>query len=293
MRKRITSTLLLLGIFGMNLIGQAPAPAPAKVAELPKLASLEEDIARALQSNSQVLVAEAEATLALAKLDQARQSVALKMAAARQEVEAIRKELADATNRLDSVKSKLEKAQKAVENSKVPQLPPPPPPKNFREEIDVQRQQRDLEMNAAAAVSYLLVRIPPAENDIVAAKAKLAAAMVPYDELLGRPRAAAPKVRLVPEGAAVQGGSEWKVRIDPLSTFDARWLSTVQPAPTANRFTDQLRAAVGKPVKLEAMKQLDIHQMYERLLKAAQVDAKVRVPMTLRRDLATTAPLAE
>ncbi len=248
-----TLTLSELLAFAPLAVGQPPAPKPAE----PKKESLEDDIAMALRTHPDILVADAEAHLANAKLQQTKQVVAQKVAAAKREKEKAVGELTSASKVSES---------SAVAYSKVVEQLQALKASNGTATFDLRNMELTVERYKVAALE--------SERAKEAAKAKLANAEAEYEALVGKAAV----------NLTVAVGSDGKIDFRTvefllLESEKRRKSRELAAQPQPGSFAEQLLAALDKPVKLEAMKQADLATVYAALLKAANVNGLVRIPV--------------
>jgi hypothetical protein len=257
MRMRVLSGLLVSGLWALPATGQGnPAPRTNEV----KTVSLEDDIARAVRTHPDVQVAEAEAKLANAKLEQAKLAVAQRVAATKREKEkavavlaATKSRLELVNHALESSKARLDRIQQLAKNGAVPLT-------------EVRAAEAEYE-NAKLAVLT-------AEQAMVTEKMKLAEAEAAYDALVGRSTTAAAKAATSSLLLSLYE-SQWERSNAAALLLEYQKTKTVQLTGT---IADQLRQSLDKPVKISAMKGADLDTAFSAVLKAAGVNGIVRVP---------------
>lgn len=240
MRTQALSAIFLGGLFALSASGQGNTG--PRTTEVKKAATLEDDIARAVQSHPDVRVAEAEAQLANAKLQQTKQAVAQRVAAAKREK--------------DRAAEELTLAKKSFEAA-------------FIASAKIGEQLKTLRMLGAATGKLEMIQLETTfqqyevtkvehERAMAAAKAKLATAEAEYESMAGK---AADEMAVIRKEQVPKPVVTYAPQIKPGSAMD------------------QLRLSMHKSVKLEAMKSVDLATVYATLLKAADVDCVVRIPI--------------
>ena len=248
-------------VFASIALGQPLAPKPFE----PKKESLEDDIAKALRTHPDILVADAEAHLANAKLQQTKQAVAQKVAAAKREKAKAIGELASASKVSESSAVALVKVVEQLRLLKIA---------NGNENVET--------LNMEVTVERFKVAALESERAKEAAKAKLANAEAEYEALVGK---AATTARLELNGHVLLSPKfdQEDFSVVRLWNPDSRQLLVqellVQAAqPQPGSFAERLLAALDKPVKLEAMKEAELGTVYSALVKAANLNCLVRIP---------------
>lgn len=254
MRMQALKALFLGGLIALTAAGQErktdTKPAPEK-----KGATLEDDIARAVQSHPDVRVAEAEAQLANAKLQQTKQAVAQKVAAVKRDKDRAANELLLSKSRLEVVRRSMDLVQKHLERM-----------------MQLQKAGNVAATELAMAERELdKARLPvlAAEQEVEASKAKLANAEAEYDALVGK--AAADK-----DTAKLQRILEYQLANERLLVRNFRDSRKDLAAPTGS-VPDRIRTAMAKRVAIE-VRNVPLNAVVEGLQKAAGLDVIVRFP---------------
>lgn len=252
MRTQALSALLLGGLLVLTATGQGnTVPKTTEV----KKATLEDDIARAVRTHPDVQVAEAEAKLANAKLEQAKLAVAQRVAAAKREKDKVASDLATAKSRLDLVQASLNATKAQLD--RIQQL--------HKSGAAPATEVRPVEAEYEKAKLAVLA----AEQSMVAEKAKLAEAEAAYDSLVGRSTSST--------GALLQLDHE--LENERIKVF-ARLLDSARKTkavPLTGTVADRIRAAMAKRITFEC-KGISLERAVEELKKSSGLDVIVRIP---------------
>jgi hypothetical protein len=257
MSKRLLGVALVCGLLGVAAVGQPPANIPpANVpATPPKKATLEDDITRALRTHPDVHVAEAEAQLANAKLQQAKLAVSQRVTAAKGEKEQAAADLTLAMKRLESAKRTLDVNEKQFQTIKQLQ--------GMGRAATLELAQHEL-VYEKARQGFI-----ESEQAIELAKAKVAAAEAAYDTLVGKAAAAKTVNVNVKFDEPRQG------LLDVYDVQQKRALAYLRSKPGS--VADRLRTALTKSVVFECKNQ-GFRDVTAALRKAAGADVLFRVP---------------
>lgn len=254
MRSALVSAALV-GLLALAAGGQPPPPSMPK-APPPKLPTMEDDIAKALRTHPDVLVAEAAAQLANAKLQQSKLAVAGKVMAAKREKDRAKLDVGLAGTRVQAAQKVADAAAKHFDETKMLQ-------KNaVVSAAEVQLKELAFEKAKLAVVE--------AEQTLQGAKLALSAAEADYDTLIG----ASPATKATGLVMIFQDG-QWKAeRTEVL--LDANHntklvLNDVKPGSVA----DKLRTALTKPIAHEC-KGESFDDIAQALKAKAGLDVMVR-----------------
>ncbi len=249
MRKRIS--IVLLGLFAMISLGQAPAP-EAKLKKAPeavKPQTLEEVTADAVRYHPDVRAAAAEVELAQAKWLQTKHNVAIKVATAKRAFENLKQQVAGEEKGYQIALLSLKTARESYDKT----IP-----------LQVNKLISIAELNQMKLmVSQQEMQVAVLEKAMVKLKGELANAEADY---------------------ATYTYKNQKIRGEfAVETLDISWFHSVQAvqSPTtkiSGSFANQLRESFDKPIKLEAQKKVYLEQVFTVLLKSANVTGMVRVP---------------
>lgn len=248
MRTQALSGLILGGLLALAATGQTPgSPKPAE----PKKATLEDDITKALRAHPDIQVAEAEAQLANAKLQQAKLAVSQRVTAAKAEKEQAAVEVLMAMRRLESLRRTADVTGKQYEGMR----------RLGNQVATTEVAQLELAFDKAKLAAL------EQEQVIELAKAKAAAAEAGYDALVGK---AAPKPTSV---VARLDEAQQKFLDASLLEYRRSALLHSKPGSVAER----LRTALAKSVTFEA-KGMSVASVVHALKTAAGLDLMVRTP---------------
>ncbi|QEL16090.1 HlyD family secretion protein [Limnoglobus roseus] len=253
MRTTVYSGLLLGGFLAVVALGQPPTPPPPKPAESKK-ESLEDDIARALRTHPDVAVAEAEAQLANAKLQQAKLGIAQKVATAKREKDRVKGDVGLALRRIEAAKAVADLARLELDNTK-----------QLHKNAVVSAQEVQSKESGYAKAKALLME---AEQTLEIAKSAAAAADADYDALVGITLL----TKLPVMGALFVNDKGTTADRPIIHTYLKLSQTDVKPGSVA----DKLRTALAKPVTF-GCENLTMPDIVDAIKKAAALDFPVRM----------------